>query len=130
MARLSNLKPRLGSLPTRLGYAPGDERARDRQRNASQVWRSWYRSARWRRLRERILTRDLFTCRMCGLLHAGKGTAVVDHVKPHRGDEVLFWQESNLQVLCKSPCHDKHKQAQERSGRDFTCTGPDGWPIA
>ena len=30
---------------------------------------------------------------------------VVDHIKPHRGDEKLFWDASNLQPLCK-PCHD------------------------
>lgn len=32
--------------------------------------------------------------------------AVVDHIKPHRGDSKLFWDKSNWQSLCKS-CHDK-----------------------
>ena len=31
---------------------------------------------------------------------------VVDHIRPHRGDPVLFWDEKNWQSLCKS-CHDK-----------------------
>jgi 5-methylcytosine-specific restriction protein A len=31
---------------------------------------------------------------------------VVDHKTPHRGDQALFWNESNWQALCK-PCHDK-----------------------
>lgn len=31
---------------------------------------------------------------------------VVDHIKPHRGDQKLFWDEKNWQALCK-PCHDK-----------------------
>lgn len=31
---------------------------------------------------------------------------VVDHIKPHRGDNKLFWDKSNWQSLCKS-CHDK-----------------------
>lgn len=31
---------------------------------------------------------------------------VVDHIKPHRGDETLFWDRANWQPLCK-PCHDK-----------------------
>lgn len=31
---------------------------------------------------------------------------VVDHIVPHRGDQKLFWDESNWQPLCK-PCHDK-----------------------
>ena len=28
------------------------------------------------------------------------------HIRPHRGDPVLFWDEKNWQSLCK-PCHDK-----------------------
>ncbi|HOO52277.1 MAG TPA: HNH endonuclease signature motif containing protein, partial [Alphaproteobacteria bacterium] len=31
---------------------------------------------------------------------------VVDHIIPHRGDETLFWDESNWQALCKK-CHDR-----------------------
>ena len=31
---------------------------------------------------------------------------VVDHIIPHRGNEELFWNESNWQSLCKS-CHDR-----------------------
>lgn len=30
---------------------------------------------------------------------------VVDHIKPHRGDQKLFWDRGNWQALCKS-CHD------------------------
>jgi 5-methylcytosine-specific restriction protein A len=51
---------------------------------------------------------------------------VVDHIKPHKGDQRLFWDKSNLQTLCKT-CHDSKKQAIEKSGfhREI---GPDGWP--
>jgi 5-methylcytosine-specific restriction protein A len=35
----------------------------------------------------------------------------VDHIVSHHGDEALFWDEDNLQALCKS-CHDK-KTARE-----------------
>lgn len=31
---------------------------------------------------------------------------VVDHIVPHRGDQVLFWDQDNWQALCK-PCHDR-----------------------
>ena len=31
---------------------------------------------------------------------------VVDHVRPHRGDPLLFWDRGNWQALCK-PCHDR-----------------------
>jgi 5-methylcytosine-specific restriction endonuclease McrA len=40
---------------------------------------------------------------------------VVDHVAPHKGDQRLFWDTANWQALCK-PCHDRHKQRQERTG--------------
>lgn len=30
---------------------------------------------------------------------------VLDHIKPHCGDERLFWMASNHQALCKA-CHD------------------------
>lgn len=43
-----------------------------------------------------------------------KGVATcTDHIIPHRGDKRLFWDRNNWQPLCK-PCHDRHKQRQER----------------
>lgn len=113
MSKLTSLKPRIGSLPPRLGYAPGDEKARDRHRAQTQHWRAWYTSTRWIKLRDSIRIRDLFTCRMCGRLCAGKGESAVDHIRPHRGDERLFYSPDNLQLLCK-PCHDGAKQAEDK----------------
>ena len=31
---------------------------------------------------------------------------VVDHIIPHRGDQRLFWDQTNWESLCKG-CHDK-----------------------
>lgn len=31
---------------------------------------------------------------------------VVDHIKPHKGDVVMFWDVDNWQALCKR-CHDR-----------------------
>lgn len=31
---------------------------------------------------------------------------VVDHIIPHRGNQKLFWDQSNMQPLCKR-CHDR-----------------------
>lgn len=42
----------------------------------------------------------------------GRAT-LVDHIIPHKGDNKLFWDRSNWQPLCK-PCHDRHKQREER----------------
>lgn len=39
---------------------------------------------------------------------------VVDHIKPHRGDEKLFWDETNWQPLCKS-CHDHKTMTEDRN---------------
>jgi 5-methylcytosine-specific restriction protein A len=40
--------------------------------------------------------------------------SVVDHVIPHRGDKVLFWDSGNWQSLCE-PCHNR-KTATEDGG--------------
>ncbi|MBY9077266.1 HNH endonuclease [Paenibacillus sp. HN-1] len=46
----------------------------------------------------------------------GKVTAsnVVDHIVPHKGDPVLFWDENNWQALC-TPCHSR-KTVQQDGG--------------
>jgi 5-methylcytosine-specific restriction protein A len=55
-------------------------------------------------------------CVMCQ--RAGRVTAatVVDHIKPHRGDMVLFWNRDNWQSLCAT-CHSARKQRMERAQR-------------
>ena len=53
----------------------------------------------WNRARKRYLeTHPL--CVEC--LKAGRYVKAtdVDHIKPHRGDSVLFWDQSNWQALC------------------------------
>lgn len=82
-------------------------------RNAA-PWRAWYKLARWRKLRWAVLVRDLFTCQTCRRLEGDTSLLVADHIRPHRGDERLFWDEANLQTLCKG-CHDKAKQAEEQA---------------
>jgi 5-methylcytosine-specific restriction endonuclease McrA len=63
-----------------------------------------------------VLVRDLFTCQMagCGRIEPDTSKLVADHKVAHRGDERLFWDEQNLQCLCKD-CHDRLKQSEERS---------------
>ncbi|QIB32645.1 HNH endonuclease [Ancylobacter pratisalsi] len=115
MARLSTLPPRLSSLPSRLAVQSHTGPDRDRLRAALAPWRAWYKTARWRALRLSVFSRDLFTCQMagCGKVEGNTSKLVCDHVRQHRGDEALFWDERNLQTLCK-PCHDRVKQAEER----------------
>lgn len=64
---------------------------------------------------------------MCRILGKHVRADIVDHIKWHKGDEVLFHDPENLQSLCKA-CHDKHKQRQERTGK-LVGHGPDGLPL-
>jgi len=79
----------------------------------------------WQAARRTYLLAHPF-CAMCGKPLRG-ADAVVDHVKPHRGDWRLFWDEANWQALCKH-CHDSHKQRQEHGGYIGGCS-TDGMPV-
>ena len=118
MGRLSSVKSKLGTMPSRLGGSGGGD-DRYKQRDVQQVWRKWYKTARWQKLRRKVLARDGYVCQATGVALVGKYPApnspVVDHKEPHRGDEVLFWDEGNLQSVSKA-YHDKDKQSLERRG--------------
>lgn len=78
-------------------------------------WKRWYKTARWQALRTEIFVRDLFTCQCgCGVIEGDTSKLVCDHKIPHRGDERLFWDKTNLQTLLKA-CHDRDKQKAEQS---------------
>lgn len=61
--------------------------------------------SRWRSARSRFLKVNPL-CVKCKEEGKFNKATVVDHIKPHRGDKNLFWDETNWQSLCKS-CHDK-----------------------
>lgn len=102
---------------------------------ADYSWRTEKRTAHergytyaWKKARDRYLMSNAL-CVMCIELEARITPAsVVDHVKPHKGDMVLFWDETNWQALCVSH-HSSHKQRLERSGKETRVIGEDGWPI-
>lgn len=118
MARLKSLKPRVGALPSRLGYAPNGETERSRERDASQPWRAWYKTARWQKLKEQAHIRDLYTCQRTGVLVIGKYPApnspVANHKIPHRGDPKLFWDIDNIETVSKA-FHDSDIQKEEQA---------------
>lgn len=68
---------------------------------------------KWQRLRARILEAHplCVECEKQGII---KLATDVDHIKPHKGNPVLMWDESNLQPLCHE-CHSK-KTAREDGG--------------
>lgn len=39
----------------------------------------------------------------------------VDHIEPHRGDSGLFWDQNNLETLCRD-CHAIDKRSHEERG--------------
>ncbi|WP_308302390.1 HNH endonuclease signature motif containing protein [Bacillus sp. V5-8f] len=47
-------------------------------------------------------------------VECGRPGTDVDHIKPHKGNQALFWDSSNWQTLCK-PCH-SHKTATKDGG--------------
>jgi len=113
MGRLSSLKPQLGSLSPSIGYAPQDERERNTQRDQNQPWRRWYKTARWQKLRWSVLVRDRFRCSRCGKLDGNTSQLVANHKRPHRGNELMFWDDTNIETVCKT-CHDGVIQSEER----------------
>jgi 5-methylcytosine-specific restriction endonuclease McrA len=81
---------------------------------AAGAYKHLYNTKRWYRLRWHQL-QEYPLCAYCAKLDRVCAATVADHIKPHRGDEDLFFDERNLQSLCK-PCHDGAKQQLEKSG--------------
>lgn len=108
MPRLQILKPRVATIPGRLQtVTPGSWRT-----SGMTAADRGYGYA-WQKARERFL-RQHPLCVMCEQERPPRVTAatVVDHKVPHRGDQAVFWDETNWQSLCK-PHHDGEKQRQE-----------------
>lgn len=112
MARLKALPPRLTASRPAL-VAPKDEAGRTAFRRKVNPYRAWYNTARWQKLRWQVLKDAAFICALCGKGESDTAKLVGDHIKPHRGDEALFYDRANVQCLCKS-CHDGAKQREER----------------
>jgi len=79
---------------------------------------------RWRKARATYL-RSHPLCVMCR--PRLEPATVVDHIKPHKGDQVLFWDTANWQSLCKLH-HDSWKKRFELTGIKPGCDS-DGIPI-
>jgi len=69
-------------------------------------------SSQWQRARKHFLTKHPL-CSKCERNGKLTPATVVDHIKPHRGDAVLFWDEGNWQPLCKK-CHDRKTRTQDQ----------------
>lgn len=83
-------------------------------------------NSRWQRARLQFLNLNPLCC-YCDKQGKVKPANIVDHIKPHKGDYNLFWDESNWQAMCKE-CHDGIKDREERKGYNDICD-QDGYPI-
>ena len=96
----------------------------------AEQYRKLYQAKQWRVLREHVLLRDRFICQRCKcFLKRGRShpqSAVVHHIKAHKGDPDLFFDIGNLQAVCWS-CHSGVIQSEEARGYS-TEIGQDGWP--
>lgn len=117
MGKLSAAPSRLRPAPVRLGAAPKDEALTPAPRR-DEPWRKWYKTARWRALRQLVLVRDHYTCQRTGEICAGTypepNSPTVNHKRPHRGDEQLFWDPDNLETVTKA-VHDGEIQREEQA---------------
>ncbi|HFN4071356.1 TPA: HNH endonuclease signature motif containing protein [Pseudomonas aeruginosa] len=108
MGRLTTVKPRVQMA-----------QARAIQTVSHDSWRSGRNSTqrgygyRWQQARARFLAKDPL-CRSCSEAGRVVEATEVDHIIAHRGDQALFWDESNWQPLCK-PCHSAKTQEEMRS---------------
>lgn len=83
---------------------------------------------RWRDARARYLSEHPL-CAECTRRGRVTPARVVDHVVPHKGDQLLFWDETNWQSLCdytsRYNCHGK-KTASELGGATSGAATPGG----
>jgi 5-methylcytosine-specific restriction protein A len=90
--------------------------------DANRPWRHLY-GRKWQRLSRRFLDKHPL-CVRCAELGRVGAAAVVDHIKAHKGDAVLFWDVGNWQPLCEQH-HNSWKQMLENAPAQC---GADGYP--
>ena len=69
-------------------------------------------NSKWQRARKRFLKEHPLCCK-CEEEGKYVIATIVDHIKPHRGDPILFWDEENWQPLCKHH-HDVKTMTEDR----------------
>jgi len=90
--------------------AKEDQRQKERDRGSASA-RGYDR--RWQKYRAAFLNAHPL-CRKCEAEDRVEAATVVDHIKPHRGDQKLFWDPDNHQALCEP--HHNTKTATEDGG--------------
>ncbi len=93
----------------------GDDKARDAAAYEKHRGHSGARGYnwKWRKMRVAFL-RQHPLCVKCEKAGRVELARVVDHIRPHRGNDALFWDVSNWQPLCRS--HHSSKTAAGDGG--------------
>lgn len=95
------LKPAWTTPSPRLKREQDARRRARAEANRNPSIRELYRTPRWRALRRQVLLEEpVCRTRLCG-----NRSVIVDHVRPHQGDPLLFFNRANLAGRCKR-CHD------------------------
>ena len=94
-------------------------RVKQRDRDRGTAHQRGY-DAEWKKHRDQFLLEHplCVECRRKGYVMPA---TVVDHITPHKGDKVLFWDKNNWQPLCKS-CHDRKTATEDRGSWSYQQT--------
>jgi hypothetical protein len=111
--RATRREPHIARQPSRMmsGYEP--------TRDQLYGWR-------WRKARKLYLARHP-RCRMCQAQGKLAAATVVDHIRPHKSNPVLFWDQSNWPGSMRRPPQQCQAGAREESGK-MLGIGVDGAP--
>lgn len=90
-----------------------ERKAKVDQRRKDDPSRKLYQTKQWREMRKAIIAAHPL-CGECERQGRLTPAAVVDHIRPHKGDVALFFCAANLQPLCKA--HHDAKTAREDGG--------------
>jgi 5-methylcytosine-specific restriction endonuclease McrA len=93
---------------------------------------AFYESRAWFNARRQALIAAGWQCQRshggCGASVAGKGRAIVDHIRPLRTHPALALEPANLRVLCPA-CHNR-RHGRDRAQPQAQGARLDGWPAS
>lgn len=91
------------------------ERRREYDRERRAPWHAWYSTEAWKRASDAFKASNPL-CAECERNGRMTLTQVTDHIKAHKGDLDLFWDQANWQPLCVA-CHNRKTALEEKFGR-------------
>ena len=113
--------------PLRPQVRTGDLSRCEKRKMAKDFSKQFYKSQRWKQIREFVLMRDKYLCQKCG-----SPASEVHHIIPVTEDNISFGEthtEDNLVSLCRDchcRIHDKHRTRSGYSCDEEYCFGEDG----